>query len=293
VLYELAEVAAPDGILLQGMVTPSKRKALAVIYIHGLGGDFYGSPRKADAFARECRRRGFGFFSFNNRGSGTMSGAKRKDGSPKGYSYVDAGRCYERFEDCVLDISAFVAEAKRRGYRKVALVGHSTGANKAVYYLSRDPDPVVSMAVLTGPVSDVPGQARLGGRRYRGLVALARRMAARKKGGSLMPQSAPLWPMTARRFLSLSVAGSHEDVFQYHMGKPAYRELKRVKVPLLAVLGGKDEYATMPPEDILASYRRANPLLEGAIIKGAFHSFSGKEGPLAGTVCGWLWGKCR
>ena len=58
--FELSEVVARDGAMLQGLALPSRQRALALIYIHGLGGDFYGSPEKVDAFAAACQGRGFG-----------------------------------------------------------------------------------------------------------------------------------------------------------------------------------------------------------------------------------------
>ncbi len=289
VMFELAQVETGDGVLLQGLIScrPGKKR-LALIYIHGLGGDFYGSPAKANAFARECARMGYGFLSFNNRGSGILSGVKKRDHSRKGYRYVNSGRCYERFADCALDISSIVGEARKRGFRKIALVGHSTGANKAVHYLSRSPDPSVRCAVLSGPLSDVPMIREDAGRDYGKLVSAAKKMVSRGRGEELMPQGTPLWPLSASRFLSLAVPGSAEDVFQYHMKRPGFRAMKRIKVPTLALIGGEDEYSLMSPDLILESYRKANPRIETAIIEGAEHSFSGQEDLLAKVVCGWI-----
>jgi pimeloyl-ACP methyl ester carboxylesterase len=290
VMFELVEIETEDGVLLQGLGSPSRSRKLALIYVHGLGGDFYGSPKKVRAFASACLGRGFGFFIFNNRGNNTLTGAKRLDRSSKGYRYVKAGRCYERFEDCIYDIRAMAREALARGYGRVGLVGHSTGANKVVYYLSKARRGPIAGAVLTGPVSDVPLQMELCGRRYPALVKKARAMVLRGKGVGLMPAGTPGEPISARRFLSLSVPGSPEDVFQYHMEKPRYSALKKVKVPLLAILGGKDEYAMMRPETILSSYREANPRVETMLVPGVGHSFTGAEEMLAGAVCGWFSG---
>ncbi|MEW6721896.1 MAG: alpha/beta fold hydrolase [Candidatus Micrarchaeota archaeon] len=289
---ELAEVATQDGLLLQGLVFEPGNAGAALIYVHGLGGDFYGSPKKVNAFASECLKRKIAFFIFNNRGSGLYSGVKKLDSKrPSGYRYVMAGKCFERFEDSILDIGAVVAEAKRRGYSRIALVGHSTGANKAVYYLSRKHDRAVKAAVLTGPVSDVPNIEAEAGRKYNALVKVAKRMVSGGKGDSLMSPKTPGWPISASRFLSLSVAGSAEDVFQYHFEAPGYRALKRMRAPVLAILGEKDEYATMPPEKILASYKTQNPKLETRIVRGALHSFAGMEKELARIVCAWAQNK--
>ena len=53
------------------------------------------------------------------------------------------GSWNERFAETDEDISAYLDEAERRGYRHIVLAGHSLGANKVIYYLSRHHDPCV------------------------------------------------------------------------------------------------------------------------------------------------------
>jgi len=48
------------------------------------------------------------------------------------------GCTYELFDNCVEDLQAYVDWAKESGYKHIVLGGHSYGANKVVYYLSKN-----------------------------------------------------------------------------------------------------------------------------------------------------------
>jgi pimeloyl-ACP methyl ester carboxylesterase len=94
-----------------------------------------------------------------------------------------------------------VGFARKCGYRRVVLAGHSTGANKVLHYGARGQDRRVSGIVLVGPVSDVAAEARrLGARALRRRVAGAERIARRDPDG-LVPRAWGFW--SARRYISL------------------------------------------------------------------------------------------
>lgn len=63
------------------------------------------------------------------------------------------GSWNERFADTDEDIAAYLDEAERRGYRHIVLAGHSLGANKVIYYLSRHHDPRVKHFILMSPAN--------------------------------------------------------------------------------------------------------------------------------------------
>lgn len=265
-------------------------KRIALIYVHGLGGDFYSNSEKANAFATECEKSGLAFFVFNNRGAGIDAAVKKVDQSaPKGFIRVAAGRTYEKFPDCVYDLGAVINEAKKRGYKKIVFVGHSTGANKVIYYLYKNSNQKdVLGAVLTGALSDVPIQKNLLGRNYPKILALANLLCKKGKGNILLPEGSSDSSITAQRFLSLCVEKSEEDVFQYYMKNPDFTELRHMNIPILFIMGEKDEYASIPPREILKTYSKLNPLFKTKLIKNALHSFNKKEDKLAKIICTWL-----
>lgn len=287
-MFDLIEVITKDGLMLQGIISKSSTDTL-VIYVHGLGGDFYGSPKKVYSLATAFEKLNISFMSLNNRGAHQMNGIKKTDPTnPKGYTYVNGGRCYETFEDSILDIEAYISKAKSLNYKKVILFGHSSGANKIAHYLSINPDPLVNLAILSGPVSDVPSQMAIAGLKYEPLIRLAKKLVSEGLSDALMPPNTPSEPITAQRFLSLSVCGSAEDVFQYYTQNQTNDSLKKIKTPTLMILGEKDEHLTMDAKTVIQFFSKTNPFLEGKIIPNALHSFIGLEDQLAKEICSWI-----
>ncbi|MBI5223535.1 alpha/beta fold hydrolase [Candidatus Micrarchaeota archaeon] len=286
-MFDLVQTITKDAMVLVGISSMINGQKTALIYIHGLGGDFHSNPEKVKLLARECEKRKVGFFIFNTRGSGQINGVKKLDKSKsKGYSYAPGGMCYERFEECIFDIDAMVRLTQENGYVRVVLAGHSTGANKVAYYLSKKPHRSVIGAILSGAVSDVP--MFLQEKNYRKWLKIAAKLVRDKKGEGLMPQRTAQWPICARRFLSLATEGSSEDVFQYYREKPDTEVLSKINVPTLFIMGEKDEYATIEPKKILEFYRRSNKKFETKLVRDTLHSFNGKENELANEIGKWI-----
>ena len=63
------------------------------------------------------------------------------------------GSWNERFSYTDEGIDAYLTFAKREGYEHIILVGHSIGANKVIYYLSRHHDPRVKHFFLLSPAN--------------------------------------------------------------------------------------------------------------------------------------------
>ena len=59
----------------------------------------------------------------------------------------------ERFSDTDEDIEAYLNFAEREHYKHIILAGHSLGANKGLYYLSRHHDPRVEHFFLLSPAN--------------------------------------------------------------------------------------------------------------------------------------------
>ena len=116
----LVRFEATDGIPLAGVLYEPKRKSSrAAIFLHGTGGSSVFESKRTNVLAAELLRAGVAYFPFNNRGAHVM----RRMGDELG------GFSYERIRDCVHDIDGALRELRRRGYRDVTLIGHSTGAN--------------------------------------------------------------------------------------------------------------------------------------------------------------------
>ena len=265
VAVSLARIETRDGVFLDGIVAePRRRPRTALVWVHGLGSVFSSGQPLTEALATRLNAAGIGYFKFNNRGHDVVAG--------RGQHL--AGAAFERFGQSVADIRAMVAFAGKRGYRRVILAGHSTGANKVLYYAARARDRRVSGLILLGPISDVAAEAkRLGGGELRRRVAAAERIAKRDPW-ALVPPAWGYW--SARRYVSLYKPGENEDVFPYYRPRARWTVLRSVRLPIAAIVGSRDEFLDRPPQEVIEAFRRnarRARSFTGSVVPGARHNF--------------------
>jgi len=276
----LVRLRTRDGIWLDGlMAEPSGRRRTALVWVHGLGSTFASGQPLIRELSAALDAAGIGYFKFNNRGHDVVAG--------RGAQL--AGAAFERFGRSVEDIRAMIAFAVRRGFRRVVLAGHSTGANKALHYAARVRDRRVAGLLLLGPVSDIAGEARrVGAPELRRRVAAAERLA-RRDPRALVPRAWGFW--SARRYVSLYKPGQDEDVFPYYRPSARWTALRSVRLPVAAIIGGGDEYLDRPPHAVIDAFRhhaRRARSFTGVVVPGAGHSFIGRERALVEIITGWI-----
>ena len=278
----LTSIKTRDGIWLDGIVAEPKRKnKTALIWLHGLTSYFYSSPDLIKELSRLCQQNGIGYFKFNTRGHDVVT---RGQGT-----HTLLGTVYEKFEDCVYDIRAMVQYAKRMGYKNIVLTGHSTGANKIVYYLYRTHDQSIKGEILMGAANDIVGEIkRIGKKEFEKNVRLAQTLY---KKDPLALFTSHGYIFTAERALSLFTPKSAEDVFPYYDPHAEWKELKSIRVPAAVVFGSRDECLDRPAKDLISIFQKNAAQVKsfsGIIIKGADHSFRKKEKELADTIIYWI-----
>ncbi|HSL50983.1 MAG TPA: alpha/beta fold hydrolase [Candidatus Deferrimicrobiaceae bacterium] len=275
----LVSVRTRDGIVLDGVAAhPRGRRRTALLWVHGLGSSFSSGQPLIRALSARLTAAGIGYLKLDTRGHVLVARA--------GHRLV--GAAFERFGASVHDIRAAIALAVGSGYRRVILAGHSTGANKALHYVARTRDRRVAGLMLLGPISDVAGERKRIGRR-----ALARRVAtaeriARRDPEALVPRA---WGfLSARRFISLYRPGEAEDVFPYYRPGARWTALRRVRVPLAVIVGGRDEYLDRRAAEMIAAFER-NAIhargFTGVVVPRARHGFRGHEPALARAIVRW------
>ena len=275
----LVSVRTRDGVSLAGvMAEPRRRRSAALVWVHGLGSAFAsGQPLIRELSARLAAA-GIGYLKLNTRGHDVVARGGRRL----------AGAAFERFGASVEDLRAAISLARRAGYRRVILAGHSTGANKVLHYAARVRDRRVGGVILLGPISDIAGETkRIGRRELRRRVATAERIA-RRDPDALVPRAFGFW--SARRYISLYRPGEAEDVFPYYRRDARWTALRRVRLPLAVFLGGRDEYLDRRPSEVVDAFER-NAIrarsFTGIVVPGADHGFTGHEAALARSIARW------
>lgn len=276
----LVRLRTRDGVDLDGLYAePRGRRRTALVWVHGLGSVFSsGQPLIRELSAR-LTEAGLGYFKLNTRGHGVVAGRGARL----------AGAAFERFGASVEDIRTVVAFARRRGFSRIVLAGHSTGANKVLHYLARTRDRRVHALMLLGPVSDIAGEIkRIGAAELRRRVAIARRLAARDPR-ALVPRAWGFWG--AARYVSLYAPGQAEDVFPYYRPGARWTALRAVRVPIAAIIGGADEYldrSALALLETFAQHATGTRSFTGLVVPRAGHSFGGHERALAAMMLDWI-----
>ncbi|MBL8890214.1 MAG: alpha/beta fold hydrolase [Planctomycetaceae bacterium] len=133
------QVATCDGLRLDGLLHDESWSPLAkstpenrgvVLLMHGAGGNFYG-PSLINRVGTHLFRLGWPVLRVNNRGHDGWHVAFRGGG------VTQMGAAFERLEESLWDVQAWLGWLRRNGYRRVILAGHSLGAFKIVYALEQ------------------------------------------------------------------------------------------------------------------------------------------------------------
>ncbi len=280
------EITTPKKSKLFGLWYGPKKAHRLVIVVHGLTGSMFSLvPRQLPLHLVDSRT---AVLSFNNRGHGIVNRIHR------GKGYVTAGSAHEVFTDCVDDIRGAVNFARKKGAKNIYLAGHSTGCQKSVYYAFKMRErPLVKGLILLAPVSD-HGVAVRDDRNGKLAKAVkhARTLVRYGRKHELLPRS-PLteWSIDdAQRFLSLYTPDSPETVFPYEQANKIPRVLKSVRLPILVLWAGRDEYADRPTEEIIAWFEKNNRSrnFKAVIVPKVGHSFKGAEKRVAADIQRWI-----
>lgn len=265
---ELVALPVPDRPhprWIDGFHRPYPGADALLVFVHGMGSDFYRSPLKK-AFLQYARLSRLSILSVNNRGAGR-------------------GTEDEPFRACLPDLDAVLAFARASGYRTTVFLGHSTGCQKIAFWHSVRHAPDVAGLVLLAPADDNAILRRDLGRRFDAKVAWARAAVAAGRGDRRFTPGYETF--TAARFLSLADPRRDEAAMFRYAG-PLTR-FRRIASPVLAVFGEDEEFAPLPPAEMLAILRRRTRSrdFDDWLVPGAGHSFAGCEPELARAVCAW------
>lgn len=284
----LIEISTPDGIILPGALWRCLRAKTIVVRIPGLGGTFTSHLTASTTIAHELTKRGIALAVFNTRGSYTASSLRRS----KRRQRLPGGEAFEHFTDCRHDLTGMVRAVRRLGYHRIFLLGHSTGANKAAYACSHGLHGVAGV-VLQGAISDLTAlRQEYGNIRLALLTKLARKAVGRGKGDELISQRFTGSRLFSnKRFLSLAVPGMPEDTFPYYDVKRKFPWVRGWRLPLMVLLGSRDQFLDRPARDLLKIFDTQCAQLRdytSVMVHGADHGFSKHPQLLGRLLAAWV-----
>lgn len=285
-IVELVHVAADDGLWLDGALhlpAADARREIdidAVLCLHGTGGNFYSSSLFA-SLAPRFLKLGAAVLTVNTRGHDLVNTAAGR---------IDRrlqGAAYEIVDECRLDVAAWAGWLAKRGYRRIAIAGHSLGAVKAIYGLAHDEDRALSAAVLLaispprlsyshfcqGPKA-VEFQAEL---------ATAEQHLCEGRGETLMSVRFPLpYLVSAAGYVDKYGSAERYNILKFaaRVACPALYTFGTLEVASNAAFQGLPE--------LLEAQATQGANLKVAAITGADHFYSGLHSELADRLEFWL-----
>ncbi len=276
---QLVNVETLDGVHLDGYLRAANASGSTplgvdvVVCHHGVGGNFY-APSFLDALGDALIARGTAILRVNNRGHDQAYhlGQRR------------LGAAYEVVDDCRQDFTAWLDFAAARGFRRVALWGHSLGAVKTVYFLSLAHDPRVVCAVASSPPRFVHQAylASAGGARFKADIERAQQMVDAAQPDNLLEAHIPqARAFSARTFLDKYGPAARYDYFEH---------LPRTGVPVLLTLGSleRDDISFAPLAERGPSMSSEWSNVSYALVDGADHSYTGRTDDLWHAASTWL-----
>lgn len=283
---EIVRFLAFDGIELQGFFVEGKKPS-GILHIHGINGNFYENSF-LDFIGNLAQKKGIKFLSMNTRGHDYVNELVKT--SRHGFEIVNIGGALEIFEDCIQDIKAGIEFLKSKGCKKIILQGHSSGCQKIAYYQYKTNDRDVAGLVLSAPADDMTIVRNILGKDFEKVQKDIETAAKSGKYGKFMLQGTVGLPViSAGRLYSLSNSANIEARLFNFTGD--MKEVASLSLPVLAVIGSKDIYLTMPAEKALKTLKskmHKSSLCTTSVIEGSPHNFRGYEKQLVDTLIKWI-----
>ena len=193
------------------------------------------------------------------------------------------GNANEILDNSRLDLRAGIDYLAKRGYRRIALLGHSMGAVKVVYYAATEADDRVVGVIPVSPVRlsysyYLESEAA---EEFQRIIRQADQLEAEDRALELMQVDFPISQM----FSAFSYLDKHGPGERYNLVDLA----PRIKIPMLVIAGELETHVRLRdcPQDMVTAAVNC-PKAEYVIIPGGNHSLTNNTERASATVLDWL-----
>ena len=291
---ELVKTVTSDGIELQGFWS-NKKSDTAVFHSHGTAGDFY-THSFIDIEGNNLDDKNISFLTANNRGHDVY--ADHHQYKKNNVEWTSIGGGFERFEDCLLDLTAWIDFLKRQGVKKIILQSHSL-TQKILYYQSVAKNPYVVGQIHLSPCNDAGYVLnKVGKEKYQKINKTVENMIKQGNGKELLPKELyVVCPMSAIAYGGYITEDGPGNLFPYHNPtSPKWKTLQNTKEPLLVIYGGSDAFIQLSTKHkkideaakLFQEHAKSAKNVTVKVIPGASHSYLGYEIKLTGIIGQWI-----
>ena len=271
------EIPTERGSVLTGVLFPAEKADTVVIAITGIHGNFYSNPFYYN-IGDTLSSNGIDFiYAQTNDAFGEIETYNVNTGQKE-----IIGSWNERFEYTDEDIDAYLNFAEQSGYKHVILAGHSLGANKVIYYLSRHHDQqkvehfmLLSPANLTYMMKNVSATEK----------AIIRKMVQYGKGDDMLPFYFMGWVVctanTANDWLSGILNNVHTEI------DGDFSQVEKITHNGALVIGTYDNFTCGDPAKFLKNINEHMPTAAEnklIFIEKTGHTYQQKEQEIADDI---------
>ena len=269
------EIATERGTVLNGVIFDAEGGADTVVI--GIHGNFYSNPFYFNIGDTLSANSIDFIYAQTNDAFGQIETYNAKTGAKE-----LIGSCNERFSYTEEDINAYLKFAEKSGYKHIILVGHSLGANKVIYYLSRNHDTkkpehflFLSLANLTYMMNNVTDYEK----------EVIRRMVSYGQGDKILPFYFMGWvectANTANDWLSGTLNNVHTEV------DGDFSQVAQITHTGAMVIGTYDNFTCGDPAKFLQNINNHMPTsAENKLIfiEKTGHTYQQKEQEIADII---------
>ena len=270
-------VATQSGTVLDGALFTASGSDTVVIAITGVHGNFYSNPFYY-AIGDRLRGAGIDFIYAQTRDAfGQIEHVNVKTGKPE-----IIGSWNEDFTRADEDVQAYIDYAAQAGYKNIILAGHSLGANKVIYYLSRHNDTRINKFILLSP-ANVRYLTSQVSEREKNIIAQYRESG---RGQALLPFDFIGWlPCVADTAWQWLYSDTLDNV--HVEADKDFSQVERIKHSGALIIGTFDRFTYGDPCGFLANINAHMPTAAEnklIFIERTGHTFQQKEKELADAI---------
>lgn len=285
----LVETITSDGLELKGFWVDTKSD-VAVLHSHGTAGDFY-THKFVEVEAQRLSKMGVSFLTANNRGHDVYADIRKHVNGKVEWTQIGGG--FEKFEECVLDIAAWLDFLTAHGVKRVILQGHSL-SQKSLYYQHIKHDSRVIGQIHLSPQNDAGVMnSILGDARYKEVNAMiAQKLKEGKTRELLQPELSAVCAMAVQGYSGYLTEEGTGNLSPYHNPSSSkWKILETTVDPILVVFGSTDVYMKPSVADAAKLWKEKATSAKSItvdLVEGAPHSYVGFEKPLVDILQRWI-----
>ena len=274
--FKYVETITEQNIKLSGCLT-ANNNSKCIMYIPGLSGNFF-ETKYTRLLAQTLINNGYDFLFAHNQGSFQVFEVPFLNKEGKWKSRL-RGAAYEKFEDCLYDIGAWIDYLKNLNYNEVTVVAHSMGCNKIVYYLNNYNSSIIKKLILLAPQDNINYNEL---ECHKGLLEEAKNNIKSGFHDKLLSKKFLGFCLMSSETYYNEITNQTINNIPYKTSNGNFSLLNNINIPIHIIIGSEDignngeEYMTLLMKHCKnGSYD---------ILNGANHNFKNKEEELSELI---------